>query len=98
MVCPFYRPEVTLWPRVCCALTGKLEDIERTVEALFGMLRAQTSSRQIMTLQAFQNAITVMFALGGSTNAVLHLLALAREAEVPTFRSLLAITASSQER
>lgn len=35
-----------------------------------------------MTKKAFENAITVMMALGGSTNAVLHLLAIAREAEV----------------
>lgn len=36
-----------------------------------------------MTLEAFENGITVLYALGGSTNAVLHMLALAIEAEVP---------------
>jgi hypothetical protein len=36
-----------------------------------------------MTRRAFENAIVLMYALGGSTNGVLHLLALAREAEVP---------------
>ena len=36
-----------------------------------------------MTRQAFENAITVVITLGGSTNAVLHLLAMAHEAEVP---------------
>ena len=35
-----------------------------------------------MTMEAFENAIAVVMALGGSTNAVLHLLAIAREAEV----------------
>jgi dihydroxy-acid dehydratase len=46
------------------------------------MLRQGITARQIMTLEAFENAITVVMALGGSTNAVLHLLAIAREAEV----------------
>ena len=46
------------------------------------MLRQGITARQIMTLEAFENAITVVMALGGSTNAVLHLLAMAREAEV----------------
>lgn len=41
------------------------------------------TTRQIMTRESFENAITVLMALGGSTNAVLHLLALAHEAEVP---------------
>ncbi len=40
------------------------------------------TARQIMTKEAFENAIAVVMALGGSTNAVLHLLAIAREAEV----------------
>ena len=39
--------------------------------------------RDILTKQSFENAITLMMAMGGSTNAVLHLLAIAREAEVP---------------
>ena len=46
------------------------------------MLRRGITARQIMTKEAFENAITVVMALGGSTNAVLHLLAIAREAEV----------------
>ena len=46
------------------------------------MLRQGITARQIMTKEAFENAITVVMALGGSTNAVLHLLAIAREAEV----------------
>ena len=54
----------------------------RSGEAVVGMLRKGITARQIMTLEAFENAITVVMALGGSTNAVLHLLAIAREAEV----------------
>src|SRR5215218_8662451 len=54
----------------------------RSGEAVVGLLRKGITARQIMTLEAFENAITVVMALGGSTNAVLHLLAIAREAEV----------------
>ncbi len=54
----------------------------RSGEAVVGMLRQGITARQIMTKEAFENAITVVMALGGSTNAVLHLLAIAREAEV----------------
>jgi len=54
----------------------------RSGEAVVGMLRAGITARQIMTKPAFENAIAVVMALGGSTNAVLHLLAIAREAEV----------------
>ena len=46
------------------------------------MLRKGITARDIMTMEAFENAITVVMALGGSTNAVLHLLAIAREAGV----------------
>jgi dihydroxy-acid dehydratase len=46
------------------------------------MLRKGITARQIMTREAFENAIAVVMALGGSTNAVLHLLAIAREADV----------------
>ena len=52
-------------------------------EAVVNLLRLGITARQIMTREAFENAITVMMALGGSTNAVLHLLAMAREAMVP---------------
>ena len=46
------------------------------------MLRQGITARQIMTKEAFENAIAVVMAFGGSTNAVLHLLAIANEAEV----------------
>jgi dihydroxy-acid dehydratase len=55
----------------------------RSGEAAVNLLRLGITARQIMTREAFENAITVLMALGGSTNAVLHLLAMAREAEVP---------------
>ncbi|MCH9815236.1 MAG: dihydroxy-acid dehydratase [Actinomycetia bacterium] len=51
-------------------------------EAVVGLLRQDITARQIMTRPAFENAITVLMALGGSTNAVLHLLAMAHEADV----------------
>lgn len=51
-------------------------------EAVVNMLRKGITARQIMTRPAFENAIAMAMALGGSTNAVLHLLAIAREAEV----------------
>jgi dihydroxy-acid dehydratase len=51
-------------------------------EAVVNLLRHGITARQIMTKPAFENAIAVVMALGGSTNAVLHLLAMAREAEV----------------
>ena len=55
----------------------------RSGEAVVEMLRQGITARQILTIEAFENAIAVVMALGGSTNAVLHLLAIAREAEVP---------------
>ncbi|MFC5729658.1 MULTISPECIES: dihydroxy-acid dehydratase [Nocardioides] len=54
----------------------------RSGQAVVELLRRGITARQIMTKEAFENAITVVMALGGSTNAVLHLLAIAREAEV----------------
>ncbi|GIU92886.1 MAG: dihydroxy-acid dehydratase [Acidimicrobiia bacterium] len=50
--------------------------------AVMKLLEANIRPRQIMTRPAFENAITTVMALGGSTNAVLHLLAIAREAGV----------------
>jgi dihydroxy-acid dehydratase len=54
----------------------------RSGEAAVRLAKAGTTARQIMTKEAFENAITVVMALGGSTNAVLHLLAIAHEARV----------------
>ena len=55
----------------------------RSGEAVVAMLEKGITARQILTREAFENAIAVVMAFGGSTNAVLHLLAIANEAEVP---------------
>ena len=51
-------------------------------EAVVELIRKGITTRKILTKKAFENAITILMALGGSTNAVLHLLAIAHEAEV----------------
>jgi dihydroxy-acid dehydratase len=51
-------------------------------KAVIGLLEQGLRPRQILTKEAFENAIAVVMALGGSTNAVLHLLAIANEAQV----------------
>jgi len=51
-------------------------------EAVVNLIRLGITTRMILTKKAFENAITILMALGGSTNAVLHLLAIAHEAEV----------------
>jgi len=51
-------------------------------EAVVELIRKGITTRMILTKKAFENAITILMALGGSTNAVLHLLAIAHEAEV----------------
>ncbi|MEY4163114.1 MAG: hypothetical protein RLZZ79_66 [Actinomycetota bacterium] len=50
--------------------------------AVVNLIRQGIKTRDILTKQAFENAITILMALGGSTNAVLHLLAIAHEARV----------------
>src|SRR5207237_8254633 len=65
------------------ALDRLREDLARaTGDALVALTEANIRPRQIMTRPAFENAIAVVNALGGSTNAVLHLLAIANEARV----------------
>ncbi|MGW2090598.1 dihydroxy-acid dehydratase [Promicromonospora sukumoe] len=54
----------------------------RSGEAVVNLLRRGITARDILTKEAFENAIAVVMAFGGSTNAVLHLLAIAHEAEV----------------
>ncbi|MFS0714824.1 dihydroxy-acid dehydratase [Microbacterium sp. 2P01SA-2] len=54
----------------------------RSGEAVVNLLRQGITTKDILTKEAFENAIALVMALGGSTNAVLHLLAIAREAEV----------------
>jgi dihydroxy-acid dehydratase len=55
----------------------------RTGEAVLNLLERDIRPRDILTREAFENAMAGAVAVGGSTNAVLHLLAIAREAEVP---------------
>jgi dihydroxy-acid dehydratase len=54
-----------------------------SVDALYALMAAVLRPRDIMTTQAFENAIVTAYAMGGSTNMYLHLLAIAREAQVP---------------
>lgn len=54
----------------------------RSGQAVIELLRRGITARQILTPKAFENAIAVVMAIGGSTNAVLHLLAIAHEADV----------------
>ncbi len=61
----------------------KAESAARSGVVLAEAIRRRLLPRQILTRQAFENAIAVTMAIGGSTNAVLHLLAIARAAGVP---------------
>jgi dihydroxy-acid dehydratase len=61
---------------------NKLDDCRRAGEAVVKLLKAGVTPRDILTRKSFENAITVTIALAGSTNAVLHLLAIAHEAGV----------------
>jgi dihydroxy-acid dehydratase len=63
--------------------TEKAESAAESGQVLVDAIKRQLLPRQIMTRQAFENGIAVCMALGGSTNAVLHLLAIAHAAEVP---------------
>jgi len=60
----------------------KVDDCHRAGEAVLNLLKNDIKPLDIMTRLAFENAISVVIALGGSTNAVLHLIAMAREADV----------------
>ncbi len=62
---------------------GKLEECRRAGEAIKILLERDIKPRDIMTRAAFENAMVVIMALGGSTNAVLHLIAMARAVNVP---------------
>ena len=60
----------------------KVDEARRAGATLMELLAQDVRPRDIMTREAFENAITAVVAMGGSTNAVLHLMAIAREAEV----------------
>ncbi|MGH7703297.1 MAG: dihydroxy-acid dehydratase, partial [Gemmatimonadales bacterium] len=63
----------------------KAENAALSGTALLGAVERQLLPRQILTREAFENAIAVVMAIGGSTNAVLHLLAIAHAAGVPLY-------------
>ena len=62
---------------------AKKAELERVGAAIYQLLEKDIKPRDIMTRQAFENAMTLVMALGGSTNAVLHLLAMAKAVEIP---------------
>ncbi|MEJ2107956.1 MAG: dihydroxy-acid dehydratase, partial [Acidiferrobacteraceae bacterium] len=62
---------------------GKGEECLNAGQAIRYLLEQDIKPRDIMTREAFENAMVVVMALGGSTNAVLHLIAMARAVEVP---------------
>ena len=62
---------------------AKIDECHRAGAAILKLLELDLKPRDIMTRQAFENAMTVVIALGGSTNAVLHLIAMARSVDVP---------------
>ncbi|MCH7742917.1 MAG: dihydroxy-acid dehydratase [Proteobacteria bacterium] len=64
---------------------NKKRDSRAAGEAVFRLVQAGIKPSDILSREAFENAITVTIALEGSTNAVLHLLAIAHEAKVPLF-------------
>jgi dihydroxy-acid dehydratase len=61
---------------------NKLDDCQRAGDAVINLIKKDIKPRDILTREAFENAITVVIALAGSTNAVLHLLAIAKDADV----------------
>ncbi|QGU08184.1 Dihydroxy-acid dehydratase [Corynebacterium occultum] len=61
---------------------NRTEYARKSGEAVFGLLEKGITARDIITRESLLNAVAVVMALGGSTNAVLHLLAIAKEAEV----------------
>ncbi|MDM4014387.1 dihydroxy-acid dehydratase [Roseiconus lacunae] len=61
----------------------KKEECKKAGDAILELLKKDIKPRDIMTRQAFENAMVTVMALGGSTNAVLHLIAMARSVDVP---------------
>ncbi len=62
---------------------GKLEECLQAGQSIRYLLEHDIKPRDIMTREAFENAMVIVMALGGSTNAVLHLVAMARAVDVP---------------
>ncbi len=62
---------------------AKIDECHRAGDAILNLLERDVKPRDIMTREAFENAMVIVMALGGSTNAVLHLIAMARSVDVP---------------
>ncbi len=62
---------------------AKIDECHRAGKAILHLLERDIKPRDIMTREAFENAMVIVIALGGSTNAVLHLIAMARSVDVP---------------
>jgi dihydroxy-acid dehydratase len=62
---------------------AKKDECHRAAKAILNLLEMDLKPRDIMTRSAFENAMVVVVALGGSTNAVLHLIAMARAVDIP---------------
>ena len=63
--------------------SAKLEECDKVGQAIYHLLEKDIKPRDIMTMEAFENAITLITVLGGSTNAVLHLIAMAKAVGLP---------------
>lgn len=61
----------------------KLDDCVAVVDAIFTLMEKQIKAREILTKEAMENAVAIVYATGGSTNAILHMLAIAHEAGIP---------------
>jgi dihydroxy-acid dehydratase len=83
MVCEFLGIAPMTISSVPATNAGKAAAGERAGELLLDLLRRNVTPSQIITKTAIENAIAAVAATGGSTNAVLHLLAIANEAKIP---------------
>ena len=83
MVCEFLGIAPMTISSVPATNAGKAAAGERAGELLLDLLRKNITPSQIITKTAIENAIAAVAATGGSTNAVLHLLAIANEAKIP---------------
>jgi dihydroxy-acid dehydratase len=62
---------------------GKLDECRRAGAAILNCMQRDIKPRDVMTREAFENAMAIVMAVGGSTNAVMHLIAMARAVDVP---------------
>jgi dihydroxy-acid dehydratase len=62
---------------------GKMDECRRAGAAILNCMEKDIKPRDVMTREAFENAMTIIMAVGGSTNAVMHLIAMARSVDVP---------------